>query len=207
MRRRIFLLSPATLAGKRAERLLREDAVGELARDLRDGRLTIADVFARTSSLYFRGKCAYARAFAQPPPGLVGGWVITSDRGLVALDMPVTPAILRAMAEVPVDPNDPRYRGPLVSTSLSLRDRAGPDCQVVLLGSLATGKYLDPLGEAWGGALVVPEAFIGRGDMSRGGLMLRAVDEGRELGYVAARGPMSGSRPPRLGPLPPRHRP
>lgn len=181
---RIFLLSPARLTGKRAERLLRDGATGELAEALRAGRSTIADVFAHMSSLYFRGKRAYACAFARPPSGMGGGWVITPDRGLVAMNEPVTAEILAEMARVPVDPTEPRYRLPLLGTALAIRDRAGPDCQVVLLGSLATEKYIDPLSEAWGEALVAPEAFIGRGDMSRGGLMLRAVAERRELAYV-----------------------
>jgi hypothetical protein len=198
MPQRIFLLSPASLAGKRAERLLREGAAGELARALRAGGLTVADVFEHTSSLYFRGKRAYARAFAAAPPGVEGAWVITTDRGLVPMDTPVTPSILREMASVPIDPAEPRYRGPLVASALDLRDRAGPACEAVLLGSLATAKYLDPLREAWGDALVVPEAFVGRGDMSRGGLMLRAVADRSELTYMVARGPMAGTRPPRL---------
>lgn len=188
MPHRIFFLSPATLGGRRAESLLRDDAGSELAGALREGRLTIAEMFAYTSSLYFRGKSAYARAFAQAPPGVGGAWVITTDRGLVSLDMPVTPALLREMASVQIDPAEPRYRDPLVASARAMRERAGPGCQAVLLGSLATAKYLEPLHEAWGEALVAPEAFFGLGDMSRGSLMLRAVEEGRELVYVPARG-------------------
>jgi hypothetical protein len=200
---RLFLLSPADLGGKRAALLLREDARSDLARALHAGTLTLADAFTFTSSLYFRGKRAYARAFAQPPPGVEGAWVITTDRGLVPLETPVGPAMLREMAAGTIDPADSRYRGPLVASAARLREHAGPGCEAVLLGSLATDKYLDPLLEVWGGALSVPEAFIGRGDMSRGGLMLRAVEERRELAYVGAAGAeRSGTRPPRLAPRP-----
>jgi hypothetical protein len=62
----------------------------------------------------------------------------------------------------------------------------GPDCEVVLLGSIATGKYLDLLTEGLGDVrLRVPADFIGLGDMSRGALLLRCVRENRELEYLA----------------------
>lgn len=200
---RIFILSPASLTGKRAALLLREGATGDLARALRAGALTLADVFAFTSSLYFRGKRAYARAFQEPPPGIEGVWVITTDRGLLPLETPVSPEMLHEMAEASIDHRDPRYREPLLDSALRLREGAGPSCTAVLLGSLATDKYLEPLIEVWGEALAVPAAFIGRGDMSRGGLMLRAVQEERELSYIPAAGaPRSGPRPPRLAPKP-----
>jgi hypothetical protein len=204
---RIFLLSPADLGGKRAALLLREDAGSDLAQALRAGTLTLAAAFTFTSSLYFRGKRAYARAFARPPPGVEGAWIITTDRGLVPLETPADPAMLREMAAGTIDPLDPRYRGPLVSSAARLREGAGPECEAVLLGSLATDKYLGPLLEVWGDALFVPGAFVGRGDMSRGGLMLRAVEDGRELDYVGAAGAeRSGPRPPRLAPRPGRAR-
>jgi len=56
----------------------------------------------------------------------------------------------------------------------------------VLLGSIATPKYLEPLNEVLGPRLHVPQEFIGRGDMSRGALMLRCAAEGHELTYIAA---------------------
>jgi hypothetical protein len=199
------LLSPANLTGKRASLLLREDTGVELARALRAGSATLADVFAFTSSLYFRGKRAYARAFANPPAAVHGAWVITTDRGLIPMETLVHIAMLRQMAAGTIDPAQPAYREPLVKSASQLRQAVGQGCRAVLLGSLATDKYLAPLLEVWGDALQVPEAFIGRGDMSRGGLMLRAVDELAELDYVAAaRAARSGPRPPRL---PPRRRP
>jgi hypothetical protein len=60
------------------------------------------------------------------------------------------------------------------------------DAEFVLLGSVATGKYVDVLLEVVGERLLFPTAFIGRGDMSRGALLLRAARDGRELAYEAA---------------------
>lgn len=206
-RHRVFLLSPASLSGKRA-RLLLEDGAGdfELARALRRPRgVTLGEVFAFASSLYFRGKRAYARAFAAPPPGLEGAWVITSTRGLVPMETPVGIEDLRQLAVGSLDEREPSYREPMISTARALFQGADGRCEAVLLGSIATDRYLSPLLETWGPWLRFPEAFIGRGDMSRGGLMLRCVEEGRELAYVpAARADRRGSRPPKLEP--PAHR-
>lgn len=59
--RRIFLLSPAWLGGRRTEMLLREEAGFDLAVRLRKGQATIGDVYSFISGLYFRGKLAYDR--------------------------------------------------------------------------------------------------------------------------------------------------
>jgi hypothetical protein len=91
------------------------------------------------------------------------------------------------------------YRAALRETAGRLARAAGQECEVVLLGSIASGRYLDPLLEVFGGRLLVPETFAGRGDMSRGGLMLRCVDAGDELVYVPANAAVRhGARPPRL---------
>src|SRR5881397_1406126 len=81
---RIFLLSPAYAGGQRAKMILSDRAQFELARKLR-GRsgATIAEVFTFLSGLYFRGKFAYATAFAQPPRGTPSVLVITPTRGLL----------------------------------------------------------------------------------------------------------------------------
>jgi hypothetical protein len=72
---------------------------------------------------------------------------------------------------------------------------------VVLLGSIASGKYADVLLGVFGERLLFPSAFVGRGDMSRGGLMLRCTDSGQELDYVpVATSVRHGERPPRLKP-------
>jgi hypothetical protein len=49
--------------------------------------------------------------------------------------------------------------------------------------------------------LLFPPSFIGRGDMSRGGLMLRCAASGEELDYIPVAGAIrQGKRPPRLDP-------
>ena len=198
--RTIFLLSPASLGGERARILLREAAAFPLARRLRspDGA-PVGEVFAFLSGLYFRGKATYARAFARPPSGAAGVLVITAGGGLVGLDQPVDAARLRAMARVPIDQHEQRYLEPLLRDAAELERRCGPRCRVVLLGSVATGKYVEPLQAVFGGRLLFPTAFVGRGDMSRGGLLLRCADAGLELDYAPIAGAVRhGARPARL---------
>jgi hypothetical protein len=158
--------------------------------------VAIGEVYTSISSLYFRGKLAYARRYARVPHD-VGVRVITSDRGLVAADAPITLNDLSRMAGAAIDEREPAYRRRLTESAAELVERVEDDCLVVLLGSLATRKYLDPLHDALGDRLRVPKDFIGLGDMSRGGLLLRAIAEGRELEYVAApmhRGPATVKR-------------
>jgi hypothetical protein len=182
-----------------------------LAQQLRtaEGAL-LGDVFSFVSGLYFRGKLAYARRFAAPPdpiePVSAGGvLVITPNAGLRAADAPVTLETFRSFANTSIDVSNRVYRRPLESGARALRDAVGPDCEIVLLGSIASGKYVDVLQPIFGEKLVFPPAFVGRGDMSRGGLMLRCVTDGLELEYVPIDGAVRrGTRPPRLEPLRPR---
>lgn len=200
---RIFLLSPARCDGERAKLLLNQRAEFPLARALREPQgVEIGEVFSFLSGLYFRGKLAYARAFARPPQSQSGTLIITTERGLVPPSARVTRNDLCAFAEVDIGGGDERYLAPLrrdverLSTSITLDD------QVVLLGSIATGKYADTLMSLLGERLVFPREFVGRGDMSRGGLLLRQVREERELEYVPVAGAVRhGSRPPKLSPL------
>jgi hypothetical protein len=200
---RIFILSPAHCGGERAQLVFNEAAQFPLARRLRTRKgAPLGEVFAFLSGLYFRGKLAYAQAFAAPPPGVPGVVVITTNEGLRDPNHHVTIARLRRFARGDIDLRDPSYRRPLLRDAKILAAAAGPDCEVVLLGSVATGKYVDLLLEVFGPALRFPADFAGRGDMSRGGLLLRCVDTGRELEYVALDGgaPRHGPRPPRLAP-------
>ena len=198
---RVFLLSPASCGGERARLLLREEASFPLALELRERGAPLGEVFAFLSGLYFRGKLAYARAFAAPPPGIAGALVITPTRGLVDPATRVTRDDLLEFADVDVAAGGERYRGPLARAVAALAVAAGPDCQAVLLGSIATGKYLDVLQQVLGERLRFPLEFVGRGDMSRGGLLLRCVEEGRELTYAAVpERPLRGTRPPKLPP-------
>lgn len=196
---RIFLLSPAYAGGDRAKLLLSDRAGFDLAVKLRREGAPLGEVFSFLSGLYFRGKLAYSRAFAAPPEGLPGGLVIAAGRGLVLPETPVNIDDLRAIAAVPVDAADPRYRAPLERDARTLAEAAGPDCAMVLLGSVATIKYMRPLLDVFGARLLFPGDFVGRGDMSRGGLMLRAARSGEELAYVPALGArLHGRRPPKL---------
>ena len=199
---RIFLLSPAHCGGERARLLFRPEARFELALKLRTPQgATLGEVFSFLSGLYFRGKIAYARRFACPPADVEGQLVITTNRGLMSADEYVTLADLKQMGCVDIDATVRRYRTPLVRSVKLLRERIGRDCHAVLLGSIATGKYVDILSRHLGEQLRFPSEFIGRGDMSRGGLMLRCVEAGRELTYIPLAGTVRrGARPAKLAP-------
>jgi len=180
--------------------LVREEAQFDLAMRLRSPvGVRLDEAFTFLSGLYFRGKMAYAEAFADPPPRTAGVQVITPDRGLVKAHMKCTLEDIRSFAEVPVDLKDPRYREPLERDAARLAARLPRRARVILLGSIATGKYCDVLVKHLGERLVFPAEFVGRGDMSRGGLMLRCVDEQRELTYIPLAGAVRhGSRPAKL---------
>jgi hypothetical protein len=196
---RVFLLSPANAAGKRAQLLLREGAMFGLARRLQNGGLALGEAFSFISGLYFRGKLAYASAFAAPPDGVPGVFVITACGGLMSPDALITQSDLCDISAAPVDACEPRYRIPLERDARRLHKQLGKKCEVVLLGSIATPKYVEPLLAIFGDKLVFPSEFAGRGDMSRGGLMLRCVREKVELNYVSiATGERHGTRPAKL---------
>ena len=200
MAERIFLLSPASCAGDRARMLTRPAASFPLAVRLRNAGAPVGEVFAFCSGLYFRGKLAYAARFARPPASLPGAFVITPSAGLFATDRPVQAADLRRFARVAIDTRDPRYRRPFERDALRVA-RGRPDLEVVLLGSVASDKYVEVLLAVFGERLLFPPDFVGRGDMSRGGLLLRAADAGAELAYVPVAGAVRrGRRPPRLEP-------
>jgi hypothetical protein len=196
----IFLLSPAYCGGRRAGYLMRADSSMELAVRLAAGTLTLGEAFSFMSGLYFRGKLAYAQQFGRcEPPALV----ITPTRGLLPPGTLVSADVLREFAEVDVDADDVRYCAPLERSVETMVAGLPADARVVLLGSIATGKYVDVLTRALGERLYFPHDFVGRGDMSRGGLMLRAVAAATELPYTtfAADVRRHGARPPKLPPL------
>jgi hypothetical protein len=205
---RIFLLSPANCSGLRAKMVLSDRAQFDLAVRLRgDQGVAIGEVFAFVSGLYFKGKLAYALAFARPPdPGAAlagsGALVITPTAGLRPVETAVTADAVRAFARVAIAANDPRSRRPLLASARALDEEIGPDCEVVLLGSIASAKYVDVLTDVFGSRLLFPIDFVGRGDMSRGGLLLRCVRSGEELPYVPVEGAVRhGPRPPKLTPI------
>ena len=206
---RVFLLSPANCSGLRAKMVLSERAQFDLAVRLRSGQgVALGEVFAFVSGLYFKGKLAYALEFARPPePGSEivgsGALVITPTAGLRPAETAITVEAIKTFATVDIAANDPRYRGPLLASARALAEEVGPECEVVLLGSIASAKYVDALTEVFGARLRFPVEFVGRGDMSRGGLLLRCVRAGEELTYVPVAGAVRhGARPPKLPPLP-----
>jgi hypothetical protein len=179
---RVFLLSPAHCGGKRAELLLSDRARFDLADRLRRGAaVTLGEVFTFLSGLYFSGKLTYAQRFSRPWAGGPGVQVITTDRGLIAADSPITLQDLREFGAVDIRSDDRRYRDPVERDAARIAELGA---EIILLGSVATGKYVDVLLEFFGHRLLFPTEFAGRGDMSRGSLLLRAVREGRELDYA-----------------------
>jgi hypothetical protein len=196
---RIFLLSPAHCGGKRAAVLLNERAMFPLAQRIRSAGVSLGEAFSFLSGLYFRGKLTYAGRFARPPAGCSGVQVITTDRGLVPADATVRASDLREFGSSDIAANHPQYRVPLERDLVPLQQLASVD--VVLLGSVASNKYVEVLLEVFGDRLLFPRDFVGRGDMSRGSLLLRAAEAGQELAYEPVAGAVRrGSRPPRLPP-------
>lgn len=196
----VFILSPARCDGERAKLLLSGAASFPLAVALREGPgVPIGEVFSFLSALYFRGKLTYARTFASrirsAPPILV----VTTDRGLVPPETLITLDDLRAFAGVDIATGGERYLAPLRRDVATLASTVRQDTRTVLLGSIATGKYVDVLLESFGERLVFPSAFVGRGDMSRGGLLLRHARDGVPLDYTPVEGAVRrGKRPPKL---------
>ncbi|MEP7085710.1 MAG: hypothetical protein ABI884_00125 [Gemmatimonadota bacterium] len=198
---RIFLLSPAFCGGQRAKLLFNPNAAFPLAVRLRAGGVPIGELFAFLSGLYFRGKLAYARAFTEAPRGAPGLLVITPTRGLVDPDTLLTLDDMREFAEVNIATQSDRFIEPLArdARELAASSRTAP---AILLGSIATDKYVGTLAAAFGDRLRFPEEFVGRGDMSRGGLLLRSVRESSELTYIPVSGATRhGARPPKLVPV------
>jgi hypothetical protein len=200
---RIFLLSPANASGRRAKLILGESAHSPLALRLRSQGVPLGEIFSSISGLYFRGKWAYARAYADPPPGIPGVLVITASGGLVSPDKSFRLEELRGIAAGDVDATNLRYRLPLERDARLLCGQMGAHCEAVLLGSIATPKYVEPLLGIFGERLMFPAEFVGRGDMSRGGLLLRRAREQVQLTYVPVAGTVChGARPPKLPKLP-----
>jgi ribosomal protein S18 acetylase RimI-like enzyme len=190
----VFLLSPAFLGGRRGAILLKERGASVPAQQLAAGTLTLADAFSFVSGLYFRGKIAYARHFTatRPAPAV---FVITPTRGLQSPDTIVDRALLEEFVGVDLGSGDPRYLEPLVRDLRLLVAALPRGARAVLLGSVATAKYLEPIADVLGDRLCFPRDFVGRGDMSRGALLLQRAAANRALEYVpfssevARRGP------------------
>src|SRR5438309_11540689 len=167
---RIFLLSPANCNGTRAKQILSPKAQFSLAVELRSRRgAMLGDVFAFVSGLYFRGKLTYAVRFA----GFDGVHVITPNAGLRRPDTYITHKALRTFADGDIHHHNADYRRPLEKSARALLDEIGPDCDVVLLGSVAAPEYVGGGTGVFGERLEIPIDFGGRGGMGRGGLARR----------------------------------
>lgn len=199
-KQRVFLLSPANSAGDRIRLLLRPSAAFALALQLRSSQgAPLGDVFSFASGLYFRGKLAYARAFGCATAGRPASFVIIPGFGLVDPDKLVRVSEIKAFGEVPVDLRNNEYRRSLEDAAQSLNKSLKPSDEIVLLGSIASGKYTTILVEIFGPRLLFPIDFVGRGDMSRGGLLLRSVQAKTELPYrTVLNSVLHGPRPPKL---------
>lgn len=198
----VFLLSPARCDGRRAVMLLSPRAEFPLAQQLRRREgAPLGEVFAFLSGLYFRGKLAYAGTFARADAPDAAVRIITTNRGLLTPDHRVSVGDVAGFATVDLARAGDSFHRPLLRDARRLR-RAAPDARVVLLGSIATDKYASPLLRVFGDQLLFPRDFVGRGDMSRGGLLLRCARAGVELDYIPVSGAIRhGARPPKLPPI------
>jgi hypothetical protein len=192
----IFLISPARCSGERAAQLVRSrrSAMGQ---QLRAETATVGEVFAWLSALYFRGKLTYAFRYGAGSCGVPGALVMAPGQGLRAPDARLAVSTFQAMGEIDVESD--AFARPLARDARLVERACGPGARVVLLGSIATGKYVDTLLDVFGPRLLFPGTFVGRGDMSRGGLLLRAARSGEELEYRPVAGAtLRGARPPKL---------
>ena len=196
---KVFLLSPARIGGARSNMLFNPHAAFELAVRLREGKASIGELYAFISGLYFRGKLAYVSAFGSPPPGQPPALVIVPGLGLLPPQTRIDYDRFKLIGATDVSEDNPAFREPLLRDACEYDERTGGACQFILLGSVATAKYTGPLRTVFGDRLHFPPEFIGRGDMSRGGLMLRRGISGEEFTYEPI-GPKvrRGTRPPKL---------
>lgn len=175
-------------------------ATFDLAQRLRSSNgAPLGEVFSFLSGLYFRGKLEYARALTPAAQQRSRIKIITTTRGLRSHLAPVTRDDLVTFSDVDLAAGDPRYLTPLTRDVDRLARTLPASAAVVLLGSIATGKYVDTLLAAFGERLLFPSEFVGRGDMSRGGLLLRHARAGDPLVYTPVLGAVrKGKRPPKL---------
>jgi len=183
IRTRIFLLSPANASGVNGQGLLGASGESDLALRLRRSGAPLGEVYRFISRLYFRGKLDYAEKFQNPPHGIAGVQIITGA-GLMLPETVVTLSDLRRISSTAIDAENSHYRRPLDSDLLRLREAVRDETDIILLGSLATSKYITPIAEVFRERLLFPRDFLGRGDMSRGSMLLRCCTQGLELEYL-----------------------
>jgi hypothetical protein len=182
-RPKVFVISPATAHGPRALSLRRPDSNSTLARQLREDGVPLGDVFSSLSGLYFRGKLEYARAFAHAPAAETGGvYIITMTDGLVSPDARISVQDLERYALC--GEGAAAAVSALEGTARALLQRIGSEGDVVLLGSVGTGKYTDLLTPIFGERLLFPRDVLHIGQLARGALFLTRAREHRELEYI-----------------------
>jgi hypothetical protein len=181
-RQRVFVLSPATAHGPRALLLRKPDANSAFARRVREEGASLGEVFSFLSGLYFRGKLEYARAFARPPRNVDGVHVITMTDGLLSPEARISTPDLERFALCSEGPD--AASEVLERTARALAAQTDPGAEVVLLGSVGTGKYTDILAPIFGERLFFPREILHIGQLARGALFLRHARERRELDYV-----------------------
>ena len=197
----IFLLSPANLSGERAKMVLNPRAAFAAAHALHSAAGSpIGEVFSFVSGLYFRGKAVYSARFARPPEPDTSALEISAGDGLIPLAESITADRLRRWADVEISERNPDFTEPLIRDAEALERAYGASTRFVLLGSVASDKYVRPLTRVFGDHLLFPTDFVGRGDMSRGALMLRAARAAVELSYEPVETAVRrGRRAPRIG--------
>src|ERR1700680_382445 len=183
IRPRIFLLSPANASGANGQRLLGGSGESDLALRLRRSGAPLGEVYRFISRLYFRGKLDYAEKFQNPPRGVAGVHIITGA-GLMLPETVITLSDLRRISATSIDAKNSHYRLPWDMDLFRLRELVGDETDVILLGSVATPKYISPIREVFGERLLFPRDFLGLGDMSRGSILLRCCAQGAELAYL-----------------------
>jgi hypothetical protein len=187
------------MSGLRGRHILENGGKSSLRERLAASGMELGELFASISGLYFRGKLADARRYGSTACSVCGAYVITSCGGLLPPETRIMLDRVREICAADIDCANASYRTPLERDLRQLSNSAPAGCDFVLLGSIATSKYLEPLLRILGDRLFFPEEFIGRGDMSRGGLLLRCVEAGRQLTYIpASTATRHGPRPPKL---------
>jgi hypothetical protein len=203
---RIFLLSPANAGGRRYSILTSSESSFELALKFRAGSATLGEIYSFISGLYFRGKIAYAAAFGADPGQSSSALVIVPGLGMLPPETVFSPEQLRATAQIVVDEDNPVHHDALLAAAASVDRATGHQCSFVLLGSVASAKYTAALLKVLDHRLLFPAEFVGRGDMSRGSMMLRSAASGQELIYIPVSGAqLRGPRPARLDPKQPKY--
>lgn len=92
---------------------MKDCAQSYLHRRLRNEGVLLGDLFPFISGLSFRGKLAYACAFARSPNDLAGAYVITACGGLIPPEKRVTLEQMREICIGDVDPANVCYCRPL----------------------------------------------------------------------------------------------